>query len=128
MALVDFGVVQSDLVRAGCMHTGQVLVRRSKYFPANNLAHVLVLTDKGLYHGGLPDTDGKFERIRYGDIHNVSLEGVSLWRSIRVDYRRGQGLERLFICPFTGRLHQPEIDEGSFAQILTLLNEYMKNG
>jgi hypothetical protein len=127
MALIDFGVVREELGRAGCMHTAQVLVRESKYVGSGNTPEVLILTDKCLYHGGTDLTGRRFYRIRFGDVYFVEESGRLFWRSIHVRYRDGGRKRSLFICPFTGELHAPVIDEDSFNRLLGLFNLYLKN-
>ncbi|MFH1403995.1 MAG: hypothetical protein ABIH11_06990 [Candidatus Altiarchaeota archaeon] len=127
MTLVDFGVVKEELARSDSMHTSQILVRDSKYMPSGNIPAVLILTDNCFYHGGTEACGGKFKRIRMGDIYYVKDSGSMMWRSIEVKFRDGDKVRSLFICPFTGELHAPEIDEDAFQSIIGLFKRFLKN-
>ncbi len=122
MSEVDFGLVKDELEDAEHMHVMQVLVRASLYHGLGNRPNTLIVTDKALYLGGSQESGGKFKRIPIKSINSSSKAGFLLWECVEISHMGLGGVERIYLCPFSGNHLAPLKDREMLELLLSILN------
>jgi hypothetical protein len=125
MVVVDFNSVGAILSKSKALHTMQVLVRETRFGFSSQKPVVFLISDRGLFFGGSSATKGEFEHVPFGDIIEFDFFGSSFWRCLRLVYEL-EGCERkLFLTPFLGHPHKPEIDDECMDRLNSLVFEYL---
>ncbi len=124
--LVDFGVVKAELTGASFMRVMRVLQRSRVFGSPDNVPSVLVLTDQCIYFGGTETSERKFHKILMSDVLDVGFSGTSFWRCVKVTYSREKKQKSVFLCPFDGEPHKPEINVEEMNELHELIKKYSR--